>query len=210
MKAGISEIQKLCNLFDVSFDYIFNNQGGVFKQENASPKSEDFTQVQYSDLQAQNASPFDEFDQGVDYIKGGAELLEESPTGIPLIPIHAAAGILSGSSSQIMEYECEHYVIPGFNKADFLIRIAGDSMQPRYLSGDIVACQKLPRDTFFQWNKVYAIDCEQGVIIKRIKRSTDEDHIMLVSDNAQYDPVELHKSKVFGVGKVIGLVRLED
>ena len=40
-------------------------------------------------------------------------------------------------------------------------------MQPKYNSGDLVACRVVPLGTFFQWNKVYVLDTEQGALIKR-------------------------------------------
>ena len=97
----------------------------------------------------------------------------KSKEGIPLIPIDAMAGALTENSQAVMEYECEHYVIPMFKGAEFLIPVKGDSMQPKYYSGDIVACKRLPLDTFFQWNRTYVIDSEQGVLIKRVKQGVD-------------------------------------
>lgn len=129
--------------------------------------------------------------------------------GIPLIPIEAMAGVLSGNSSQVMERECEHYNIPMFKGAEFLIRISGDSMQPKYYSGDIVACKRLPLDTFFQWNRVYVVDSEQGVIIKRVRRGSDDRHIVFVSDNTAYEPFELPLEKIYSIALVVGVVRAE-
>ncbi|MBA4500499.1 S24 family peptidase [Bacteroides fragilis] len=129
--------------------------------------------------------------------------------GIPLIPIDAMAGALSENSQTIMEYDCEHYVIPMFKGAEFLIPVKGDSMQPKYYSGDIVACKRLSLDTFFQWNRTYVIDSEQGVLIKRIKQGKDNDHIILVSDNPEYDPFPLEKSRIYSLALVIGVVRAE-
>jgi len=129
--------------------------------------------------------------------------------GIPLIPIDAMAGIGKGES-QIMEYECERYVVPIFKGAEFLIQVKGSSMIPKYNSGDIVACKRLPlNDLFFQWNKVYVLDTNQGALVKRIKKGSDNDHILIVSDNEQYEPFELHKNQVNGVALVIGVIRLE-
>ncbi len=54
---------------------------------------------------------------------------ENSPEGIPLIPLSAMAGAFTGETS-VMEYECERYVIPAFKGADFLIQVKGDSMRP--------------------------------------------------------------------------------
>ena len=129
--------------------------------------------------------------------------------GIPLIPFSAMAGALTGEQTAF-EYECERYVVPAFKGADFLMQIKGTSMQPTYLSGDIVACQKVPMTSiFFQWNKPYVIDTKQGPLVKRIKPGSDKEHITLVSDNPDYDPFELPLEKVNAVALVVGLIRLE-
>lgn len=133
-----------------------------------------------------------------------------NPTeGIPLIPIDAMAGALTDEQT-ILEYECERYVIPMFKGADFLIPVKGSSMYPKYSSGDIVACQRVHMsDLFFQWNKVYVIDTNQGALIKRIKPGTADDRILIVSDNPKYDPFELPISAIHAVALVIGVIRLE-
>ena len=134
---------------------------------------------------------------------------ENSPEGIPLIPLSAMAGALT-SEQTILEYECERYVVPVFKGADFLIPVKGSSMYPKYSSGDIVACQRVPMsDLFFQWNKVYVIDTNQGALIKRIKPGSDRKHLLIVSDNEKYDPFELPISSIYAVALVIGVIRLE-
>ena len=128
--------------------------------------------------------------------------------GIPLIPIEAMAGFGDGEM-QVMEHECERYVVPMFRDAEFMIRVKGSSMYPKYSSGDVVACKKLPLDTFFQWNKVYVLDTEQGALIKRIKKGSSDEHLLIVSENEKYGDFELHVSKIYSVAIVIGVIRLE-
>lgn len=129
--------------------------------------------------------------------------------GIPLIPVSAMAGALSGEQT-VLEYECERYVVPVFRGADFLIPVKGSSMYPKYSSGDIVACKRVNMSgLFFQWGKVYVIDTDQGGLIKRIKRGSDPDHILIVSDNEAYEPFELPLSSVHSVAIVLGVIRLE-
>jgi phage repressor protein C with HTH and peptisase S24 domain len=129
--------------------------------------------------------------------------------GIPLIPIEAMAGFGTGEV-QVLEYECDRYVVPAFKDAEFLIQVKGSSMLPKYNSGDIVACRKLPLDElFFQWNKVYVLDTNQGALIKRVKAGSDDDHLLIVSDNERYEPFELHKKFIHSVAIVIGVIRLE-
>lgn len=132
-----------------------------------------------------------------------------SNQGIPLIPVSAFAGIANGEVS-VLEYECERYIIPLFKDAEFLIPVKGSSMIPKYSSGDIVACKKLSlNDIFFQWNKVYVLDTDQGVMVKRVHKSPDPDHIKIVSENPKYEPFDLHISKIHAIAIVIGVVRLE-
>ena len=129
--------------------------------------------------------------------------------GIPLIPIEALAGFGKGEF-QVMEHECERYVVPMFRGADFLISVKGSSMIPKYNSGDVVACKNLPlSDIFFQWNKVYVLDTIQGALVKRIKPGTDAEHILIVSDNPQYESFELHRSQIHAVALVVGVIRME-
>jgi len=128
--------------------------------------------------------------------------------GIPLLPINAMAGFFQGET-KILEHECDRYVVPIFKEAEFLIPVKGSSMYPKYNSGDIVACKRMPLDTFFQWNKVYVLDTEQGALIKRVKKGNNDESIMIVSDNANYEPFELKRSKIYNIALVVGVIRLE-
>lgn len=128
-------------------------------------------------------------------------------TGIPLIPVEAMAGYLSGEVS-VLESDCERLNIPGL-KADFVIPVSGDSMQPKYYSGDYVACQNVNlNDLFFQWGKVYVIDTNQGVLLKKVKKADHPGNILLVSENPDYDPITMPRENVYHIALVKGLVRI--
>lgn len=164
---------------EIDFDWLLTGEGPMLK----SDKSKESLPV---------ASPTDNPEEG-----------------IPLIPVSAMAGALSGEQT-VLEYECERYVVPVFKGADFLIPVKGSSMYPKYSSGDIVACKRVSMSgLFFQWGKVYVIDTDQGGLIKRIKRGSDPDHILIVSDNESYEPFELPLSSVHSVAIVLGVIRLE-
>lgn len=148
-------------------------------------------------------------EKNCDYSSRIHKLPEVCTEGIPLIPASAMAGAFTSDIS-VMEYECEHYIIPDFKGADFLIRVKGDSMQPTYYSGDLVACQKISmNDIFFQWNKTYVLDTDQGPLIKRVLPSQNNNSILIVSDNENYPPFELDKSQLHAIALVRGIIRLE-
>ena len=130
--------------------------------------------------------------------------------GIPLIPIEAWAGALSGEDYSIMESDCERYIVPSIKDADFLITVRGDSMTPRYYSGDIVACRKVfLSDLWFQWGKVYIIDTSQGSLLKKVRRGSSDETITLVSENLEYEPFELRKDQIYNIAIVQGVIRAE-
>lgn len=130
------------------------------------------------------------------------------PKGIPLIPTYAMAGFFTGDL-QVLECDCERFIIPTFKGADFLIPVKGASMEPKYSSGDLVACKKMAIDTFFQWNKVYVLDTEQGPLIKRINEGAKKDTLLICSENPQYPPFELKRSLINNIALVVGVIRLE-
>ena len=129
--------------------------------------------------------------------------------GIPLIPLPAMAGFLKGSAD-LDRNDMEWYYVPAFSDCTFLIRVKGDSMFPRYLSGDIVACREVhDTGTFFQWGKAYVLDTDQGVVLKRVRRSELPKHVLCVSDNPEYDPFDVPTAGIYHLAIVRGLIREE-
>lgn len=130
---------------------------------------------------------------------------------LPLLPVDAMAGALNGDNQGFMEYECERYLVPLFKGAEFLCRVQGNSMWPKYNSGDIVACKKVPMEhLWFQWGKSYVISTRQGVLVKRIEPSKNEGCVQICSENAEkYKPFELPVTEINGVAVVVGVIRVE-
>lgn len=127
---------------------------------------------------------------------------------LPLIPSEAFAGygaVVYGD----LPIE-DYYTVNEFRDADFLIRVKGDSMSPKFNGGDIVACKKIKEMTFFQWNRIYVIYTEsQGILIKRVMPSDDDSSITLVSDNKAYQPFNVPKSEISAIALVLGAITLE-
>ena len=139
-------------------------------------------------------------------------LKEVTKGGLPLIPIDAVAGFNGWDESGISELDCARYDVPDFAAvhADFLIRVSGSSMYPKYSSGDILACRKILEVTFIQWGKIYVIDSQQGAMVKRLfEIEGDAEHILCKSDNANYPPFKLPKNEIRSLSIVVGAIRLE-
>lgn len=133
-------------------------------------------------------------------------------TALPLIPIAAVAGFNGIDPPGALPADCTLYNIPEFTeaKAEYLIRVSGSSMYPKYASGDILACRKIQEVTFLQWGKIYVIDSQQGAMVKRLFEIPDDsDHVLCKSDNPDYPPFRLPKLEIRSLSIVVGAIRLE-
>ena len=137
--------------------------------------------------------------------QGFAKMLKKH-NSIPLVE-------LSDSDNIDVKVPLKHekYMVPEFIdlNVDFMMKVKGPMMQPNYNSGDIVACKKLPIDTFFQWGRVYVLDTVQEPMIKRVLKSNNKDSIRCVSDNKNYEPFDLQRSEVQSLYIVLGVIKLD-
>lgn len=153
-------------------------------------------------------------------LTGEGEMLRTTPDdsaadkqkALPLIPFEALAGYLSTDNEGVMVEDCEQYVIPEFDRrgAEFIIRVSGSSMYPKYSNGDLLGCKKIKDILFFQWGKIYVLDTSQGTLVKRVYEHENDDFVMLVSDNKTvYPPFPIPKSDIRSLSIVVGVIRLE-
>lgn len=148
---------------------------------------------------------------------GAAEsrtLAEEQPQAdsLPLIPIDAVAGFNGIDVQGVRLENCTRYVVPEFADlhAEFMIRVSGSSMYPKYSSGDLLACRRITEVSFLQWGKVYVLDSNQGAMVKRLFPCEDDtDKVECRSDNPNYPPFCLPKSEIRSVSIVVGAIRFE-
>lgn len=130
---------------------------------------------------------------------------------MPLIPVAAMAGFNGVDVDGVMpSSDYDYYKIPGMN-GDLLVSVAGESMQPKLLSGDIIACKSIDLSTcqYIQWGRVYVLDSNQGPMVKYLfPDSSNEDVIICHSENAGHFPdFKIPKSDIRKLFLVTGLVR---
>lgn len=127
---------------------------------------------------------------------------------LPLIPLEAFAGPGMPVYDDLKTED--YYTVSDFKNSDFLIRVTGDSMTPKYNGGDILACKKVMETYFLQWGRVYVIYTQsQGIMIKRVQPSERDECIKCVSDNPKYAPFDVPKSDVVAVALVNGAITLD-
>lgn len=201
-------IYKIATNFELSFEWLVLGVGNPEKKIlNSKTKSTEKTNKKKVSKKVSKNTEKQKVQKKLTFTETPTE---KESAGIPLIPIEAMAGWGTGEV-QVMDYEMGLYKVPEFDniKVDFMIRARGSSMYPKYNSGDTLACLKVDLGVFFQWNKVYVLDTSQGAMVKRIKKSDKENHILCVSDNPNYDPFDLPLEDLYAIALVVGVIRLE-
>ena len=132
---------------------------------------------------------------------------------LPLIPLDAVAGLPTDDNDGVLFDNCERYTIPEFSAkgAQYLIRVSGTSMLPKYNNGDILACRKIDETTFFQWGKVYVMDTRQGALVKKLfPDKSNPDNVLCVSENkSEFPPFSLPKEEIRSLSIVVGVIGVE-
>ena len=131
--------------------------------------------------------------------------LPESEQGLPLV-----GRVAAGSPILAAEHiEDRIDLPPGFFKprADFLLRVRGDSMiDAGILDGDLLAVH---RTTDASNGQIVVARIEDEVTVKRYQRTRNRSKILLIAENQDYDPIEVDLAQqAFHIeGLSVGVIR---
>jgi len=115
----------------------------------------------------------------------------------PQLPVSAMAGTLTGFTDSIREWDLENVVVP-IKNIDLVIPLSGDSMKPDYPEGCLLLTKRIDEKAFIEWGKVFVLDTRNGVVIKQIYPSEEENKVRCVSINTLYPPFDVNKDDIFG------------
>ena len=173
---------KVLNITDVYNDYFGYNPSNLFSELNAEGKEKalDYIQLLVDSGKYQNATiiPF--------------------CRKIRLFDIPASAGVGNFlDDDNFTEIEVGEEVP---ETADFGIRISGDSMEPRFVNGQIVWVQK--QDTLNN-GEIGIFFLDGNAYCKKLQ--DDEKGLYLISLNSTYEPITITENQTFKIfGKVVG------
>ena len=136
------------------------------------------------------------------------EVESNSEYEVPLLPVSAYAGTIQGWSESVMPRDCEMIHSP-VRDVDLAIRIAGDSMEPKFHDGMTLYIKRINEKSFIPWGNPMVIDSENGVLVKEVYPSDQgEEYIEARSLNPKYPPLTIPTSSIYGLYRVISVVKL--
>ena len=128
-------------------------------------------------------------------------------TGYYLPEVSASAGLESAIYND--ELKKIPVTIPGWEKDIIFINVFGDSMYPKFNSGEVIGV-KYVEFQFLNYGYPYVVVFNNGdVFIKIIQPGKDEEHLVLESVNAFYKPKEFHKSLIKSFYSIKGVIKKE-
>ena len=129
------------------------------------------------------------------------------PTGYYYPDVNASAGFeianFNNETTRIPIY------LPEFGKDVIFINVYGDSMYPKYKSGDMIGI-KLTEFQYVVFGHPYVVVFDNGEVnIKYVCKGSDPQHVNLVSENTQYEPREYPLSIIRSFYAVTGCINRE-
>ena len=128
----------------------------------------------------------------------------QEPNTVPLLPIFAQAGSLTGWSEGIEEAKCERVISP-VGDVDMAVHIYGESMYPDIPNGSVVYVRRINPRAFVEWGRAYILDTVNGPLLKYLTPGGDDEHIRCVSANhdPMYAPFDVAKEDILGIYRVV-------
>jgi phage repressor protein C with HTH and peptisase S24 domain len=141
---------------------------------------------------------------------------EKPPKGIPLYDM-----LTIGGSNLVAEDNHAFEIIhPGdlFKDAQCVLRIYGDSMEPKYPSGCFVPVRKMENKNLLVFGNDYIIETSEYRVIKRIQKSSVENNILACSINQEtwqsgelngkliHEPFDINLDNILSISVVLGCI----
>ncbi|WP_395051666.1 S24 family peptidase [Flavobacterium sp.] len=96
--------------------------------------------------------------------------------------------------------------LPNWEKGIDFINVYGDSMYPKFCSGEIIGIKEVELQ-YLNYGFAYVVILKDGqVLLKFIKKGSDKDHIILESENKFYESKEYHLDQVKKVFIIKGVI----
>ena len=155
------------------------------------------------------------FNVNTDWLtKGEGEpfLAKEVPIderGVPFYDIDIANG---KSNKMVMEEKVEYFVnYKPFNDCSAYLPVYGDSMYPKYASGEIIAIKEINNLDIIQWGEAYLVltdESSNGLrSIKTLHEHNDPEKLILKSSNPNFSgDTIITKSSIIGLYIIKGKI----
>lgn len=139
-----------------------------------------------------------------------AEIVTFDASGSTLVPVYdveasAGFGAVVHSEEVVASMAFQPHFLREMTDAPAsalaVIRVKGHSMEPTLLDDDHVLIDRTK--TNLDYDGLFVLRFGEALHVKRIGRAAQRGHVMVLSDHPSYRPVEMPKSEIETIGRVI-------
>lgn len=121
---------------------------------------------------------------------------EEEKRRVPYYDIDATAGNVTIFNEDGTEYIKDYISVPAFQDCEMFINVSGNSMYPKYCSGELIALKRLKDFEVIAYNEAYLIVTDEQRLLKYIKKSKEKNMWTLKSEHPEYEDFDIHIKKI--------------
>lgn len=129
-----------------------------------------------------------------------------------LIPVYEAKACAGNGLKNETEKIIGHFYADRLKGCECGIFVDGDSMYPKYSSGDIIGLMRIHNTDLIVWGKAYVILDNQNhdMIIRYIEPVPDDpESWLLIAENDKYKPIIFKKSWLAKLWRIQGVFKSE-
>lgn len=116
--------------------------------------------------------------------------------GAPVYNIDVTAGTMPLSRAFTSEHIVGFVKLPGINPELPIVRVSGNSMQPRINPGSYISIRSVPLDAPISWGSIYVVVLPDFRLVKYVRRNNNPELVTLHSANPDYDDIEIRRSDI--------------
>ena len=132
------------------------------------------------------------------------DYVEEPTTNYYYPGVNASAGL--ETEMQNDELKRIPINIPNWEKGVSFINVYGDSMYPKYCSGEIIGIKEVEAQ-YINYGYAYVVIFNDGqVFLKYVRKGKDDEHWLLASENPKYESREYHLSLIKKIFIIKGVI----
>ncbi|MCM1355950.1 MAG: hypothetical protein NC212_06055 [Staphylococcus sp.] len=118
------------------------------------------------------------------------------PAGTPVYDIDVTAGCRSLEQLFGEIKPVGTISVPGISPGSNIVKVRGDSMEPRIVNGGYVAIRPISDLRNIFWGQIYVVELDDYRMVKYLRRHHDPRMVILHSDNPCYDDMDVARADI--------------
>lgn len=132
------------------------------------------------------------------------------PKGAPVYDIDVTAGCTPLTSMFAGASILGYIDMPSINPGNPVVKVSGDSMEPRIHDGAFVSIRPIRDHSVIAWGSIYVVELEDYRLVKAVRKCHDDpSKIILHSFNDAYDDIEVDRRAVLRLYLVEAIINYQ-